>query len=51
MVRQLFTLLEITKNVSVEFFSFGINFCPFITDLLVTLFDPKLQVFKNPLKT
>ena len=33
MVRQLFTLLEITKNVSFEFFSFGIfhKFCPIKT--------------------
>ena len=42
--------LKITQNVSFEFFNFG-NFSPIFVLLkltcLVTLFDRKLQIFKN----
>ena len=41
--------LKITQNVAFEFFNFGIstNFVLLKLTCLVTLFDRKLQVFKN----
>ena len=41
--------LKITQNVGFEFLilAFSANFCSIKIDLSVTLFDRKLQVFKN----